>query len=69
MSVKNSNQLIDGKLFSLMVRNAAASLKENIDIVNNLNVFPVPEGDSGDNMYLTIKAGLDALINNDSGNL
>lgn len=69
MSVKNSNQLIDGKLFSLMVRNAAASLKENIDIVNNLNVFPVPDGDTGENMYLTIKGGLDALINNDSGNL
>ena len=64
-----SNEKINGEVFALMVKNATATLKENISIVNNLNVFPVPDGDTGDNMYLTIKGGLDAIVNNNDSNL
>ena len=32
--------------------------------VNDLNVFPIPDGDTGDNMYMTLKAGCNALKDN-----
>ena len=35
---------------------AAALLKRNMESVNALNVFPVPDGDTGTNMYLTLQA-------------
>lgn len=69
MITKEIYKKIDGDLFSLMIQNAAASLKENVDIVNNLNVFPIPDGDTGENMYLTIKSGLDALNKKNEGDL
>jgi DAK2 domain fusion protein YloV len=44
--------------FSRIIRSAAASLKERRDEVNRLNVFPVPDGDTGTNMSLTMDAVL-----------
>ncbi|MCK4776737.1 MAG: DAK2 domain-containing protein, partial [Actinomycetia bacterium] len=35
-------------------------IKRNSGMLDNLNVFPVPDGDTGFNMSSTIKAGLDA---------
>ena len=46
---------INGTLYKSMLLNAAASLNANIDIVNDLNVFPIPDGDTGENMFLTLK--------------
>ena len=45
---------IDGALFQRMVIHAAASLSAQKQIINDLNVFPVPDGDTGTNMSLTI---------------
>lgn len=39
-----------------LIASAAAALKERIDEVNRLNVFPVPDGDTGTNMSLTMDA-------------
>jgi DAK2 domain fusion protein YloV len=44
--------------FSRLIRSAASSLKERRDEVNRLNVFPVPDGDTGTNMSLTMDAVL-----------
>jgi DAK2 domain fusion protein YloV len=44
--------------FSRVIHSAAASLKERRDEVNRLNVFPVPDGDTGTNMSLTMDAVL-----------
>lgn len=52
---------IDGFLFANMVRGGAASLSEHRKLVNDLNVFPIPDGDTGDNMYMTISSGIDAI--------
>ena len=41
-----------------MLRGAAAVLAANKDQVNALNVFPVPDGDTGTNMYLTLTAAV-----------
>ena len=39
------------------------------DEVNKLNVFPVPDGDTGDNMRMTIESGIAAIENMDSDDL
>lgn len=39
-----------------LITSAAAALKERTDEVNKLNVFPVPDGDTGTNMSLTMDA-------------
>ncbi|MBO4571793.1 MAG: DAK2 domain-containing protein [Bacteroidales bacterium] len=43
-----------------LVRSGAARLALNRKSVNDLNVFPIPDGDTGDNMYMTMEAGCDA---------
>jgi len=45
---------INGQTFSYMCISAANALDRNQDVINNLNVFPVPDGDTGINMYLTM---------------
>ena len=47
---------IGGETFSRMVVAAAAGIEENRQLVNELNVFPVPDGDTGTNMSLTLGA-------------
>ncbi|MBO5305489.1 MAG: DAK2 domain-containing protein [Clostridia bacterium] len=48
---------MNGTLFARMVRNGAANLHKSRTIVNDLNVFPIPDGDTGDNMYMTMDSG------------
>ena len=50
----NANQYLN------LVRGGAARLAESRETINNLNVFPIPDGDTGDNMYMTIEAGAGA---------
>ncbi len=45
---------IDGKLFSKMCISAANALNNDQAVINALNVFPVPDGDTGVNMSLTM---------------
>ena len=46
--------IIDGALFQRMVIHASASINAQKQAINELNVFPVPDGDTGTNMSLTI---------------
>ena len=55
------NYSVDGKVFKSMLLSGAGSLQNNVQIVNDLNVFPVPDGDTGVNMLKTLKGGVDAL--------
>ncbi|MCA0174348.1 DAK2 domain-containing protein [Bacillus sp. RAR_GA_16] len=48
---------IDGKRFAQMVLEGANNLSKNAKMVDALNVFPVPDGDTGTNMNLTITSG------------
>ena len=50
-----SKKVIDGEQFQKMVASAANSLDTEKTEINNLNVFPVPDGDTGINMSLTMK--------------
>ena len=47
---------IDAAAFKEMFLCANAALEENKQIINDLNVFPVPDGDTGTNMSLTMNA-------------
>ena len=49
----------DGAGFLAAFRSAVANLEANVDEVNALNVFPVPDGDTGTNMLATVKAALE----------
>ena len=66
---ENTEKYLDGELFANMVRGGAAQLRSNADVVNNLNVFPVPDGDTGDNMSMTIEGGVAALEGMHTDNL
>lgn len=58
--------ILNGALFLDMVRGGAANLYSNISAVNDLNVFPIPDGDTGDNMYMTIRSGSSASDGSES---
>lgn len=49
---------IDAKLLAEMFFAGAANLEANKEWINELNVFPVPDGDTGTNMTLTIKSAV-----------
>ena len=66
---KFSFKYIGGLLFAKMFKGGATELRANADEVNKLNVFPVPDGDTGDNMSMTIDSGVAAIEDNDSDNL
>ena len=52
---------INGAMFSKMVNNASKLLDINKDKIDSLNVFPVPDGDTGTNMSLTMKSAVAEL--------
>lgn len=52
---------IDGKIFAAMFISGANNLYNNKATVDELNVFPVPDGDTGTNMSLTAQAMVEAV--------
>ena len=52
---------IDAAAFKEMFLCANAALEENKQTINDLNVFPVPDGDTGTNMSLTMNSAAIAL--------
>jgi len=55
---------IDGKRFAEMVLQGANHLSANAKYVDSLNVFPVPDGDTGTNMNLSMTSGAKEVRNN-----
>lgn len=60
---------INGHDFYNMVVNASNKLLEQSDFVNALNVFPVPDGDTGTNMSMTFKAAVKEIEDMDSDSI
>ena len=48
-----------GRDLRAMFSAATALFERNVDTINALNVFPVPDGDTGTNMFLTLRAVLE----------
>ncbi|WAW14220.1 DAK2 domain-containing protein [Peptostreptococcus equinus] len=55
------NNRIDGRLFRKMFISGANNLQNNKEIIDELNVFPVPDGDTGTNMSMTISSAIKEL--------
>ena len=60
---------INGAMFAKMVNNASRLLDINKDKIDSLNVFPVPDGDTGTNMSLTMKSAIKELKQCKTNNL
>lgn len=56
---------INGGHFYSMMSNAALRLEEKSDYVNSLNVFPVPDGDTGTNMSMTFRTAVKEINETD----
>ena len=54
-------QTIDASLLSKMFLSGAKNLESKKEIINELNVFPVPDGDTGTNMTMTIMSAANAV--------
>ncbi len=54
-------ETINGDILIDMFRQASATLKANKDFVNDLNVFPVPDGDTGTNMSMTFESAVNEM--------
>ncbi|WP_124057662.1 DAK2 domain-containing protein [Vaginisenegalia massiliensis] len=55
--------------FKQMLIAGAERLTENVDLINSLNVFPVPDGDTGTNMNMTFVSGVENLKKSDSNHV
>lgn len=64
-----ANQSINGKQFKLYIEAALRWLRANQQLVNSLNVFPVPDGDTGTNMLLTMQAAYNEILEMDDDNI
>lgn len=53
--------LLDGIALNQLFENGYRNLKKNMNVINDLNVFPVPDGDTGTNMVKTFGGGLRSL--------
>lgn len=60
---------IDGRGLRTLLEAGMIWLKTNQQIVNSLNVFPVPDGDTGTNMVLTMQAAFDEVENSKADNV
>ena len=54
---------INAEEFRKMVISAGASITNNLQTINDLNVFPVPDGDTGSNMSMTIRSAVNDIQN------
>jgi uncharacterized protein len=61
-----ANRTVSGTLFKKMVTNGAVNLKNSFKEIDHLNVFPVPDGDTGTNMQMTMMAGIKEVSSLDS---
>lgn len=69
MVVDVKNRVCDGHLFKWLTAAGLAWLEHNQEIVNQMNVFPVPDGDTGINMRLTMQRAYDEIARLDEGHV
>ena len=60
---------LNGEQFKALVTNGAKNLRANFQEVDELNVFPVPDGDTGTNMSRTIEGGVRAIENSSENSI
>lgn len=53
---------LDGVLYAQLIKAGTANLSIHEEEINNLNVFPIPDGDTGSNMFMTMTGGKNAIV-------
>ena len=69
LGTKFMSKIIDGKGLAKMLIGGIASLSQHAQEVNDLNVFPVPDGDTGTNMMKTLEGGLSEISAKDDSSV
>ncbi|SHJ58571.1 hypothetical protein SAMN02744037_00387 [Tepidibacter formicigenes DSM 15518] len=62
-------EYVDGKLLKDMLISGANNLENHKGLVDKLNVFPVPDGDTGTNMSLTLASAVREILKSSSDNI
>ena len=62
----NTQSVINGSTFVELLKLGYKNLVAHLQIINDLNVFPVPDGDTGTNMKLTYSNGLKTISDDDA---
>lgn len=62
-------KVIDGELFKELVLSGYNNLSNDVKKINDLNVFPVPDGDTGTNMKKTLENGINNIIESENNSL
>ncbi len=58
-------EILTGTLYHRLIQAGTSNLRAHVQTVNDLNVFPIPDGDTGDNMLLTMHSGASCETTND----
>ncbi|OQY28461.1 MAG: hypothetical protein B6I38_09140 [Anaerolineaceae bacterium 4572_5.1] len=66
---KRPSHPIGGEYFKVLLKAGLTWLRTNQELVNALNVFPVPDGDTGTNMVLTLQSAYDEIATSPSNNM
>src|ERR1035437_7187291 len=64
-----NEELLDGQGLKALIEAGMTWIKTNQQTVNSLNVFPVPDGDTGTNMLLTMQAAFNEIQNSGERNI
>jgi DAK2 domain fusion protein YloV len=65
----NQKYPVDGQVFKTLIESSLIWLRTNQQAINILNVFPVPDGDTGTNMVLTMQAACDEIATSAERNI
>ncbi|QJB71111.1 DAK2 domain-containing protein [Mycoplasma sp. 1654_15] len=61
-----NTKTLNAQMFKFALESGVNNLANNVEKINSLNVFPVPDGDTGSNMLATINSAYEAIKNMDS---
>ncbi len=67
--ITTNHNVINGIDYKNLIINAAQGLEDNKEAINDLNVFPVPDGDTGSNMSLTVGEAARVLVKAENSDL
>lgn len=64
-----NDKILNAQMFKWALESGVNNLANNVEKINSLNVFPVPDGDTGSNMLATINSAYEAVKNLNSNTL
>ncbi len=65
----SSTPMLDGRTLKAMLIGGVENIRSNVSEINDLNVFPVPDGDTGTNMAKTLEGGISEISRMDADDI